>query len=65
MVTIAPISYLIPVLCKSLQVSATSTRFYDFFPNIAIDIIFSLLGSSLSVLSDNKGLKGGNLKVID
>jgi len=61
----APISYRIPVLCKSLHVSATSTLFYDFFPKIAIDIIFSLLGSSLNALSESYGLKGGNLKLID
>ena len=62
MVTTPPIFYLVPVLVKSLQVSETFTPFALTFPNIAILVIVFLF-YSIAIISNNFGLKGGNLNV--
>ena len=62
MVTTPPIFYLVPVLVKSLQVSDTLTPLALTFPNIAILVIVFLF-YSIAIISNNLGLKGGNLNV--
>ena len=60
--TTPPIFYLVPVFVNSLQVNDTLTPLALTFPNMAILVIVFLF-YSIAIISNNFGLKGGNLNV--